>query len=168
VLVYADRTLPKGSHAEPPLLDHGRRLEALRRVAAAHRGLVAARASHGLLVDQAEAAHGRWPGASLTILVGSDKARQLFDAAWYEDRDAALDRLFAVADVRVAERTGEEGIVAGVLDDPANARYRDRVIGIALPTGVAAVSSSEVRRRLRSGRPVTDLVPPEVLPLLRG
>jgi nicotinic acid mononucleotide adenylyltransferase len=168
VLVYAERTLPKGSDAEPPLLDDERRLKALGRVAAAHEGLVAARASHGLLVDQAEAAHDRWPAPPLTILVGSDKARQLFDAAWYEDRDTALDRLFAVAEVCVAERVGEEGLVAAVLDDPANARYRDRVAAIALPTDVAAVSSSEVRRRLRSGRPVADLVPPEVVSLLRG
>lgn len=168
VLVYAERTLPKGPGAEPPLFDDERRLEALRRVTAANRGLVGARASHGLLVDQAEAARDRWPSAPLTILVGSDKARQLFDPSWYADRDAALGRLFAVARLCVAERTGEEGLVAAVLDDPVNALYRDRVTGVVLPAGLAAVSSSEVRRRLRSGKPVANLVPPEVLPLLRA
>jgi nicotinic acid mononucleotide adenylyltransferase len=167
VLVYADRTLPKEPGAEPPLLEAAGRLEALRRLTAAHEGLHAARSSHGLLVDQAVAAHDRWPAAPLTVLLGSDKARQLVDPAWYDDRDEALGRLFAVATVRYAERAGDEGMIAATLARPENAPFRDRIAPIAVQGSVASVASSEVRRRIRSGRSVADLVPPEVLPLVR-
>jgi nicotinic acid mononucleotide adenylyltransferase len=166
VLVYADRTLPKEPGTEAPLLGDATRLEALRRLTAANEGLHAARSSHGLLVDQAEAAHGRWPAAPLTVLLGSDKARQLFDPAWYDDRDEALGRLFAVAVVRYAERAGDTGLIAATLARPENAPFRSRIGPIEVPISVAAVASSAVRRRIRSGQSVADLVPPEVLPLV--
>jgi len=127
-----------------------------------------ARCSHGLLVDQAEAAHDRWPAATLAVLLGSDKAGQLFDPAWYDDRDEALRRLFAVAEVRYAERAGDDGLVAAILARPDSARFRDRIRPIEIPATVATVASSEVRRRVRSGRSVADLVPPEILPLVRA
>jgi len=148
VLVYADRTLPKEPEAEGPLLDDAARLEALRRVA--------------------EAARDRWPGAPLTVLMGSDKACQLFDPGWYDHRDEALDRLFSAAEVRYAERAGDEGLVASIVAEPANARFRGRLARIAVPSEIVAVASSGVRRWIREGRPVTELVPPEVLPLLEA
>lgn len=166
VLVYADRTLPKESGAEGPIWDDETRLEALRRLTAAHDGFHAARASHGLIVDQVQAARDRWPDARITVLLGSDKARQLFDPVWYGNRDAALDRLFGMARVRYAVRAGDDGIVESIVAEPANARYRERITRIVLPAGTEAVASSDVRRRLRAGRSVDDLVPPEVLPLL--
>jgi len=168
VLVYADRTLPKEPGTEAPLLDDAGRLEALRHLTAAHDGLHAARCSHGLLVDQAEAAHDRWPVAPLTVLLGSDKAKQLFDPVWYDDRDAALDRLFAVAEVRYAERAGDGGLIAAILARPDNAPFRGRTGPIEVSASIATVASSEVRRRVRSGRSVAGLVPPEVLPLVRA
>jgi len=168
VLVYAVRTLPKEAGTEPPLLDDDERLETLRRLAAAHEGLHVARSSHGLLVDQAEAAHERWPGAPLTVLVGSDKARQLLDPSWYEDRDEALGRLVSVAGVRYAVRAGDEGAIAAILARPENGAFRDRFAPLAVEAWVVSVSSSEVRRRIRSGWSVDDLVPPEVRPLLPG
>ena len=166
VLVYADRTLPKEPGGEEPLLDDAERLDALRRVAGAHAGFHAARASHGLIVDQAEAARDRWPGVPVTVLMGSDKARQLFEPGWYEDRDEALDRLFAAAEVRYAERAGDEGRVASIVAEPANARFLGRLAAISVSSEIAAVASSEVRRRIRSGMPVVELVPPEVIALL--
>jgi nicotinic acid mononucleotide adenylyltransferase len=87
---------------------------------------------------------------------------------WYEDRDEALRRLFAVAGVRYAEREGAEGQIGTILALPGNAPFRARFRPIEVPARVATVASSEVRRRIRSGRSVTDLVPPEVLPLVRA
>lgn len=166
VFVYAHRTLPKRPGTEDPLLGDEARLEALRRVTAVREGFHAARASHGLIVDQAEAARARWPGARITVLLGSDKARQLFDPVWYQDLERALSRLFAAADVRCAAREGDEGLVGSILSEPAHARYRGRFTSIAVPAGIGAVASSDVRRRLRAGRRVDDLVPPEVLSLI--
>jgi hypothetical protein len=127
VLLYADRTLPKELGTEPPMLDDEGRLEALRRLTVTHEGLFAARASHRLLVDQAEAARDRWPRAPPTILLGSDKVLQLFEPAWYEDRDAALDRLFAAANVRYAARVGHRGLVPAIIARPENARFRGHI-----------------------------------------
>jgi nicotinamide-nucleotide adenylyltransferase len=165
VLLYADRTLPKELGTEPPMLDDEGRLEALRRLTVTHEGLFAARASHRLLVDQAEAARDRWPRAPLTILLGSDKVLQLFEPAWYEDRDAALDRLFAAANVRYAARVGHRGLVPAIIARPENARFRGHIEPIEVPGDIEGVSSSEVRRRIRAGDSVADLVPIEILSL---
>ncbi|HXF73868.1 MAG TPA: adenylyltransferase/cytidyltransferase family protein [Actinomycetota bacterium] len=166
LLVYSARTLPKDPGAPPPLLPEEARVEALRALAAGRPWLRAALCSHGLLAEQARAAADRFPGARLLLAMGSDKALQLLDPRWYEDRDRTLDELFALAEVRYAVRAGDEGRVEAALAEPANARWRGRFRRLELPPGAAPVSSRAVREALRGGRPVGALVPPEVLPVL--
>ena len=69
---------------------------------------------------------------------------------------------------RYAERLGDEGLIGAILTSPDNVPFRDWIRRIEVSASVAAVASSEVRRRIRSGRSVADLVPPEVLPLVRS
>jgi cytidyltransferase-like protein len=166
LLVYATAPLPKGPGASPPLLDEPSRIEALSRLARARPSLMAAVASHGLLVDQVEAVGDALPGSRIVLAVGSDKFLQVLDPAWYEDRDAAMRRLFDRAFLRYAVRGEDEDTVRRVLSDPANARWVGSIGRLDLPGSVAKVSSSLVRERLRRGEPVDRLVPPEVLPLL--
>jgi nicotinic acid mononucleotide adenylyltransferase len=166
LLVYATAPLPKAPGASPALLDEPSRIEALVRLARARVGLGAAVASHGLLVDQVEAVRDALPGSRIVLAVGSDKLLQVLDPAWYEDRNAALRRLFDRAVVRYAVRGEEDDMVRRALADPANARWAGSIGRLDLPSGVAEVSSSLVRERLRRGKPVERLVPPEVLPLL--
>ena len=53
--------------------------------------------NRGLYVDQALAAHARWPDLdTLLFLVGYDKIVQIFDPRYYDDRDAALRKLFSL------------------------------------------------------------------------
>jgi nicotinic acid mononucleotide adenylyltransferase len=57
-------------------------------------------------------------------------------------------------------------MVRAALADPANARWRHAFRSLDGDPAVAAVSSREVRSRLRAAEDVSDLVPPEVLRLL--
>ncbi|MDP9341785.1 MAG: adenylyltransferase/cytidyltransferase family protein [Actinomycetota bacterium] len=163
VLVYAVDTLPKEGGAAPPLLPVAERLEVLRRYCRPAERRFVGLASHGLLADQAEAAAERFPGAELWLVVGSDKVLQLFDPRWYEDREAALDRLFSRAGVLHAERERTEGAVPvrDVMDRLENRRWRDRVRLIDVPPGIAGVSSRMVRELVRRGEDVAALLPPE-------
>ena len=165
VLVYSVATLPKEAGTEPPLLTEDARLEALSRLAR-RPGLASGLTSSGLLVDQVAGARRRWPTAHLTVLLGSDKVVQLLDPRWYADRDAALDRLMAEADVRFATRSGDEDLVTSLLERPENERWAGRFTRLRVAAEAAAISSGEVRRRHRRGEDVTALVPPEVLRLL--
>jgi cytidyltransferase-like protein len=166
LLVYATAPLPKAPGAPPALLDEPSRIEALARLARARPGLGAAVASHGLLVDQVEAVGDALPGSRIVLVVGSDKLLQVLEPVWYEDRDAALRRLFDRAVVRYAVRGRDDEAVRRALADPANAPWAGSIGRLDLSGGVAEVSSSLVRERLRRGEPVDRLVPPEVLPLL--
>jgi nicotinic acid mononucleotide adenylyltransferase len=162
LLVSSVRPLPKEGPAPPPLLSDEERLEALRAVCARRPGVLPALCSHGLLADQVAAAAERFPGARLFLALGSDKALQLLDPRWYEDRDAVLDALFARAEVRYAVRPGDEGKVEAALRDEANARWRDRFRRVELPPEAAAAASRRVREELRRGGWPDHLVPPEV------
>jgi nicotinic acid mononucleotide adenylyltransferase len=173
LLVWSVRTLPKerapGGDPSPPLLDTAARIECLAALAGSPQagpGLGVALSSHGLIAEQAEAAAHRFPGARLVAGMGSDKVLQLLDPRWYEDRTPALDRLTALATVAYAARAGEEELVRAALADPANARWRWAFGSLGCDPAVAAVSSREVRTRLRAGEDVSDLVPPEVFRLL--
>lgn len=167
LLVYAARTLPKEGDPAPPLLAEADRLEVVQRFCATRSGLAAALCSHGLLVEQAEAARRRFPGARLTLAMGSDKALQLLDPRWYEDRDAELLRLVASADIRFAVRAGDRGRVEATLSSPENVRFVSAFHEVRLEPSVAAISARQVRELARRGEPFEHLVPPEAVPAIR-
>jgi len=167
VLVYSVRTLPKEGDASPPLLSAEARVAAMQALCGARRPrLRTGVCSHGLLVDQAAAGTRRFPQADLRIIAGSDKALQILDPRWYEDREAALGQLLGLASIRYSVRAGDEGSVEIALALPQNARWRDRFTELAIAPELASISSRAVRELYRAGRDVSDLVPPEVLPLL--
>ncbi len=130
------------------------------------RGILPALASHGLLLEQAEAARRRFPRARLLLAMGSDKALQILDPTWYPDPEAALSRLFGLAGVLYADRWDEEGLVERTLARPENRRWRASFERLPIPPDVAAVSSRDVRERLTRGEDVRPLVPPQVVPFL--
>lgn len=171
LFVWSVRTLPKeatpGGDPSPPLLDELGRLECLAALAGGRPELGVALTSHGLIVEQAEAAARRFPGSRLVVGMGSDKVLQLLDPRWYEDRTATLDHLTGLATLAYATRAGEEEAVERALTDPEHARWRRAFSDTGLAPGIAAVSSREVRTRLRGGLDVSGLVPPEVLTFLR-
>ncbi len=141
------------------------RLLALRMIAP-RSGLGIAVASHGLYVEQAEAAARAFPGAALHFLVGSDKVIQIFDASWYEDRDAALDRLFSLASFTVAPRAADGPRLRALLEAPENRRFADAIRVVALHPSVADLSSTRVRGLLEAGADASGYVAPAVANLL--
>jgi nicotinamide-nucleotide adenylyltransferase len=164
VLTYSPRTMPKEGPAasEPPLLAPERRVASMVAFAGPRPQVAVALTSHGLYADQAEAASGAFPGSHLTFAIGSDKLVQLAEPGWYGDRDVALGRLFARAEVRYAMRAGDREPVRDAL------RSLDRWAGgirpLDVPPAVAGISSTAVRRAIREGSDVRGVVPREVLP----
>lgn len=164
LLVYSPRTIPKDPGAEPPLLRPEERLASVAAWCESRPGLLPAVCSHGLYVDQAEAAARAFPAAEIVLALGADKVLQLFDPSWYEDPDQALDRLFQRASVVYAPRGGQDEAVEQVVG--RHGAWTSRVTRVALPDDLSDVSSSEVRRRVRGGQDVASSVPPEILPFL--
>ena len=110
---------------------------------------VALLASHGLYLDQAIALHAAMPSlepGGLWFAIGHDKAVQIFDARYYDDRDDALEALFRRAGLLVAPRAGGTAHdLRALTQRPENQRFADRVRPIAFPAAVADLSSSAVR-----------------------
>ena len=103
--------------------------------------------NRGLYVDEAEVFRQAWPSLDeLAVVLGFDKIVQVLDPRYYADRDAALERLFALATVYVAPRAGASSPdLAALLDRPENQRFADRIRVLPIPPDLAHVSSSEVR-----------------------
>jgi nicotinic acid mononucleotide adenylyltransferase len=164
LLLYSPRTMPKEQDAEPPLMTPEARVASLLAWSVPREGFGTALCSHGLIADQAAAAGRAFPGAELLFGVGSDKVVQLLDPSWYEDPGETLSALFRSTRVAYGIRAGHADRVREALD--RESRWRDRVEVVELPPAVSEISSSRVRRLVREGRNVSDLVPPEVGPFL--
>jgi nicotinic acid mononucleotide adenylyltransferase len=122
--------------------------------------------NHGLYVDEARALRTLLPqDAELTILLGFDKIVQIFDPRYYEDRDAALDALFAEARLLVAPRDGAgKTELDALLARPENRVYAGRVGFMPLRAEYVHDSSTEARQHAaQETRPadLADLLPPE-------
>jgi len=94
-------------------------------------------------------------GVDAAFVIGSDKLPQLADPAHYADGAVGVDATFRDVRFIVVERSGTPAVAHRyeVLDAFADARS-------------AAISATEVRRRVRRGQPVDSLVPPVVAQVL--
>ncbi len=116
--------------------------------------------NRGLYVDQAELVRREMPFLDeLWFVVGFDKIIQIFDPRYYRDRNAALDRLFALASFLVSPRepAGPDDLDA-FLDEPENRRYRTGIVKLGLSRRYQRLSSTRVREAARQGQP-SDEVP---------
>ena len=114
--------------------------------------------NRGLYVEQAEAVRAMTPAPrELVFVVGFDKIAQIFDPRYYQDRDAALRRLFGLASFLVAPR-GDAGAaeLAALLERPENRPFADAVRPLELPPALRDVASS----RVRAGTMSADRLPP--------
>ncbi|HEU5317852.1 MAG TPA: hypothetical protein VFX49_17200 [Chloroflexota bacterium] len=106
--------------------------------------------NRGLYVEQALALRALCPQLkTLTFVTGYDKIVQIFDARYYDDRDAALDELFSHAEFLVAPR-GEATArdLAALLALPENVRYAPKVGSLAVEPSLAEVSSTRARAQV--------------------
>jgi len=112
-------------------------------------------------VDTLEAMRSELPDATLDWIIGDDNLHRL--PAW-----KSIDRIFELANFIVLTRLDAEEDASNALPET----LRGRVVAPAArpPNGAIAfagnatirVSSTEVRRRIREGEPIDDLVPPPV------
>jgi nicotinic acid mononucleotide adenylyltransferase len=123
----------------------------------------AALTNRGLYVDQAAAIRASLPGLDkLFFIVGFDKIVQILDPRYYDDREAALERLFRGAVFLVAPRAGHGASeIEALFERPENRRYRSRVLALPLPSCYADESSSEARASAARGLPLPPYLPPE-------
>lgn len=118
--------------------------------------------NRGLYSEQAPAFRASFGAAAgLWFIVGMDKVLQIFDPGYYEDRDRALDAMFAHVRLIAANREDRGGEdLRALLERPENLPYRDRVEPLALPIHLKDYSSSAVRRGVEGGWPWEDALSP--------
>ncbi len=128
-------------------------------VALVNRGLYfeQAQAFRSLLGDRVE----------LNFVVGMDKLLQILDPRYYQDRDAALRQLFALASLIVANRGDmEQEEFNQLLDRPENRPYRSHVRFCPLPVTITDLSATAVRHGLAAGKAMDETVPTETVTFL--
>jgi len=139
------------------------RLLLLSLFAARHDQMGVALVNRGLYFEQAQAFRTLLgEGAALYFLVGMDKLLQIFDPRYYQDRDAALQQLFAIASLIVANRGDMDEVnFSQLLDRPENRRFRAHVHFFTLSAAVTDLSATALRNALAAGQPIDSQVPPE-------
>lgn len=125
---------------------------------AASRGFGFAVANRGTYLDVGRALSAQ--GIDATLVIGSDKLDQLSDPSFYEDGDHGVVSTFRELRFLVVPR-------AGARIDRDDLRVLDPT-EVFVGADEMAISSTQVRRRVRAGADVTGLVPPEVVSRLGG
>lgn len=142
---------------EESLLTPDGRLRLLDEVAGAN-GLALAISNRGTYLEVARVLASARTKASFVI--GSDKLSQLADPSFYEDGERGVEATFSEVNFIVVPRSGfpvEREDVSVISPDDVFATREEMEI-----------SSTEVRRRLRTGLDIAMLVPPEVAVGLGG
>jgi nicotinamide-nucleotide adenylyltransferase len=105
--------------------------------------------NRGLYVEQAQGVRANFPRVTmLYFLIGFDKIVQILDPHYYEDRDAALNELFALAELLVAPRGGAGAKeLAELLDEPENRRFAGHIHTLTLNAAYREISSTRIRQR---------------------
>ncbi|HKV84013.1 MAG TPA: hypothetical protein VJN88_05620 [Ktedonobacterales bacterium] len=133
------------------------------------RGHALALTNRGLYYEQARLLRRRFKSAEVSLLIGFDKVTQIFDARYYDDRDAALSALFASARLLVAPRDGAGcAELAALLGRRENKRFAERVTYLDAPARFADDSSTRARMLAANGADVASLrdLPPEAVALI--
>ena len=120
--------------------------------------------NRGLFLTKAEVLREMYPkGTDMTFIVGYDTLARVFDPKYYEDREGALDRLFASCTFMVANR-GDYGreAIQRLMASGDNRRFMGKVHFFEIPNHLAQISSNRVRHRVMDGKPFGRLVPEQV------
>jgi nicotinamide-nucleotide adenylyltransferase len=139
------------------------RLLVLNLYAQHHNHLGVALVNRGLYFEQAQAFRTLLgPQAVLHFVIGMDKLFQILDPRYYQDREAALQQLFSLASLLIANRSDmDQHVFTQLLDQPENRPYRPSLHFFLLPAEVTDLSATAVRNALAAGEPVDKQVPQE-------
>ncbi len=115
------------------------------------------RGSISYTVETLEVLREKNPDATLDWIIGDDNLAEL--GAWKN-----IDRIVELANFAVLSRAGgQEDVAAAYRERVMPARHRPRYGAIVFAQNeTVPVSSTEIRRRIRAGEPITDLVDPRV------
>jgi len=136
----------KESVERPLLLDRVLLLDNLLSQRFSHAGILLF--NRGLYVEQAQAVHTFFPQVRrLLFLVGFDKIVQILDPHYYDDRDASLHDLFALAELLVAPR-GSEGkqSLDELLHRPENLPFARYIHALPFDPAYRDISSTQIRQ----------------------
>lgn len=128
------------------LLDRVLLLERVLKSEVKHAGILLL--NRGLYVEQAMGIRVAFPGVQrLSFLIGFDKIVQILDPRYYDDREAALRELFALAQVLVAPR-GRDGEheLRELLARPENQPFASNIHPLPLAAEYRDISSTQVRQ----------------------
>jgi nicotinate-nucleotide adenylyltransferase len=131
------------------------RMELLRAAVAGEPRFSLAAAEGGLFLELAREARAAYPAAEVFLLCGRDAAERI--AGWDYGAGDPIARQLEEYRLLVASRMGR-------YEPPEE--LRRRVIPLAIPAELEAISSSEVRRRIRAGEQWRRLVPDPVADLI--
>jgi nicotinamide-nucleotide adenylyltransferase len=152
-------TIDKESVERPVLLDRVLLLETVLHRHLRHTGILLF--NRGLYVEEAEAVRASFPQVTrLFFLIGFDKIVQILDPHYYEDRDAALRELFALADLLVAPR-GDAGVddLHRLLNQAQNQPFASHIHALPFNPAYRTISSTAIRQNPHAH--LND-IPPEV------
>ena len=108
--------------------------------------------THARFIEKVAAIRPHVTPAEVVFIVGADTLVRVFDAKYYEDRDAELDALFASCTFLCANRSSSGAeVLSDLLDLPANRRFASRVGWLELDAYHASLSASSVRAAVRDG-----------------
>ena len=149
LLIYAafsKRTTDKENVDRPLMLDRIILLDTLLKQRLPHTGIMLF--NRGLYVEQAEAVRAFFPAVRrLFFLLGFDKIVQILDPHYYEDRDAALNTLFSLAELLVAPRgTANADTLSDLLRQPQNQPFAAHIHALPLSSAYRDISSSRIRQ----------------------
>jgi nicotinate-nucleotide adenylyltransferase len=154
VLFVLPRVFPHKSYAGIGFDQRRRMVDAAVR---GHPRFSVAATEGGLFVEiarECRAAYGA--GIKLAFLCGRDAAERIVN--WDYGTPGAIMRILADFELLMASRKGTYAVPN---------RLRSRIHELALPSGFDSVSASEVRRRVAKGLAWEELVPPQIVPLVR-
>lgn len=120
--------------------------------------------SHARFIDKAHALRAHIPpDTQIYFLVGHDTLIRIFDPRYYTDMSAELKVLFSLCHIVSANReNSSREVFHRFMAHPECAPFANRVHPLQLPPSFGNISSTEVRKRIRSGDSITDLVPESI------
>jgi len=161
---FSRHTVDKETVERPLLLDRILLLEKLLQRRIPQAGIMLF--NRGLYMEQAEAIRRSFHRVRRILFVlGFDKIVQIFDPRYYDDRDAALARLFSQAELLVAPRGNQdEDDLNALLHQPQNERFACYVHPLPFEPAYRQISSTHVRQGIGD---VAHAVPQEVRQFMR-
>ncbi len=120
--------------------------------------------SHARFIDKARALRAHYsPDTQIYFLVGYDTLIRIFDPRYYTDMIAELTVLFSLCHIISANRENpSRAVFHRFMSRPECAPFTNRVHPLQLPPSFGNISSTEVRKRIRAGDSITDLVPESI------